>query len=207
LPYVINSRRSADACYGVDALIMPILKNSKHEKFCQLIAKGSSQTEAYIAVGYSATGAKANASRLIANDNLRVRIEEIQARISESLVAQSIAIKEARIKALNDRWLKLQQVIAERAVDPSMQGIAGGSTGLLAHDQKGVGAGPAAEVIDVYEVDCGVLKELREHEVQAAKELGQWVEKGEISSDGIGLFVIEGCQDAEWLKNLKQKSD
>jgi len=155
---------------------MPVLKNSKHEKFCQLVAKGESLISAYEQSGY-AKGSDGNAARLKGNERISARIEEIQSRISESLVAQSIAVKEARIKAANERWLKLQIVIAERAVDPQMQDVAGGKTGLLSHDQKSIGAGPAAEVIDVYSVDTGVLKELREHEVQVAKELGQWVEK------------------------------
>jgi hypothetical protein len=172
-----------------------ILKNSKHEKFATLVARGKSAREAYVLAGYKKKGAEPNSSRLIRNDKIVVRISEIQSVISEKLINQSIAVKEARIRAVNERWLKMQQVIAERAVDISMKGVAGGSTGLLAHDQKGVGSGPAAEVIDVYEVDTGLLKELREHEVQAAKEMGQWIEKGELGGLGggplkFGLNVI-----------------
>ncbi len=181
---------------------MPVLKNSKHEKFCQLVARGQSATGAFIAAGYSVNGARANSCMLIAKNNIRARIEQIQAKISESLVAQSIAIKDARLRAVNERWLKMQQVINERAKDKCMKRVAGGRTGLLAHDKKGVGAGPAAEVVDVFEVDTGLLKELREHEVQAAKELGQWIEKSDLTNDGGPLIVqFAGVSlEFEWLQ-------
>lgn len=181
---------------------MPVLKNSKHEKFCQLIAKGETGTAAYVSVGYSKKTARVGASILLTKPNIKARIANLQEKISASLLNKSISIKAARLDALNDRWLKMQQVIAERAVDPDLQDIAGGKTGLLCHDQKGVGAGPAAEVIDVYQVDTGLLKELREHEVQAAKELGQWIEKGEITgADGGPMsFTIDGVAGAEWLR-------
>jgi hypothetical protein len=185
---------------------MAMLKNSKHEKFCQLVAKGESLTAAYASAGYAFESARNNAPRLMAKDVIRNRVLELQERVSESLVAQSIAVKEARIRAVNDRWLKMQQVIEERAKDPGLQLVAGGKTGLLAHDQKSIGGGPLAEKIDVYEVDTGLLKELREHEVQAAKELGQWIEKGELTGNiGPLSLIIEGAQNAEWLN--PEKSD
>jgi len=173
--------RIEDESSGSGKKLMAVLRNSKHERFCHFVARGENATSSYISAGYSENGARGAACKLQAHASIAERITELQAAISKSLVVQAITIKEARLRAVNDRWLKLQQVIAERASDPNMQEIPGGKTGLLAHDQKGVGAGAAAEVIDVYEVDTGLLKELREHEVQAAKELGQWSEKAEIT--------------------------
>ena len=43
---------------------MPLLTNSKHEQFAQLVAKGASATKAYVSAGYSKAGADASASRL-----------------------------------------------------------------------------------------------------------------------------------------------
>ena len=96
---------------------------------------------------------------------------------------RGIADRERRVRAINDRWNRLQRIIEERADAPEMQAVAGGRTGLLAHNVKSVGSGETSQVVDVYEVDTGLLRELREHEKQAAQELGQWTEKQEISGD------------------------
>jgi phage terminase small subunit len=45
---------------------MPTLSNIKHEQFAQCVAKGFSASAAYIAAGYSPSGAAASASRLLA---------------------------------------------------------------------------------------------------------------------------------------------
>lgn len=54
---------------------MPILSNSKHERFAQEIAKGSSASVAYVTAGYSKNDG--NASRLNGNEKVRERVEEI----------------------------------------------------------------------------------------------------------------------------------
>lgn len=122
----------------------------------------------------------------------------------------SIAKRRQRVKALDDRWKRMRAVIdaralemgshnasilrplAEQGVDPS-EGwmlddrrkllIAGGETGLLAHQERAIGSGKNQQIIHEYAVDTGLLRELRAHEEQAAKELGQWVDKGELAVD------------------------
>lgn len=93
---------------------------------------------------------------------------------------RGLACRDRRIRALNERWGQLQRIVEERANDPTMTDVPGGTTGLLLHHVKSVGAGEKAKVIDFYEVDAGLLKELRELEKQAAQELGQWVERQEV---------------------------
>jgi hypothetical protein len=83
-----------------------------------------------------------------------------------------ISVRESRVNALQDRWERLQRVINERAVEMDGE-IAGGGTGLLVRDYKGKNADRA-----VYKVDTGLLDELRQHERQAAEELGQLQTKG-----------------------------
>ena len=84
-----------------------------------------------------------------------------------------------RVKSLQDRHRRLNAVIAERSASEEMQGVPGGSTGLIVRDVKVIGSGKDAERVDVYEVDTGTLAELRQIEMQAAKELGQWAERSE----------------------------
>ncbi|MHC5543152.1 hypothetical protein ACYOEI_33435, partial [Singulisphaera rosea] len=91
---------------------------------------------------------------------------------------RGIAILERRVDALHDRWLRMQTIIEERAADKEMDGVPGGKTGLIVRQTRG--SGPDAEPIDDYVVDTALLKELREHEKQAAQELGQWVETRKI---------------------------
>ena len=66
-----------------------------------------------------------------------------------------------RLAALNDRWLRMRQVIEARADNPSMAEVPGGRTGLLCRQVKGIGRGDDFQMVETYEVDVGLLKELR----------------------------------------------
>jgi phage terminase small subunit len=59
---------------------MPILKNMRHEKFCQNIILGLNQTESYRKAGYICTEetARANASELLTNTNIIERLNELR---------------------------------------------------------------------------------------------------------------------------------
>lgn len=56
---------------------MPILSNSKHERFAQALAQGMSASAAFVEAGYKAHGS--NASRLSQNDKVRSRVDELLA--------------------------------------------------------------------------------------------------------------------------------
>jgi hypothetical protein len=99
----------------------------------------------------------------------------------KAVLTKGIADRVNRVAALDLRWEKMKTVIAERAIDPRMEEVPGGTTGLLVHQIKGIGKGDDFQVVDEYRVDDGLLRELRAHEEQAARELGQWVERGEVS--------------------------
>lgn len=118
-------------------------------------------------------------------------VEERKEVLRAEIRRHGVAIVEQRLKALDDRWRRLQKVIKERGDD--MQGIPGGSTGLLVRKIKSIGVGPNAKEVEEYAVDTGLLNELREHEKQVAQELGQWITKADVVSKGeqIGAVVIE----------------
>jgi Helix-turn-helix of insertion element transposase len=163
----------------------------------QLLAESLfSKTEIAAKVGVSAValGAWRKHPEFIA------KVEELGNEFRTAVQAEGVAILSNRLAGYNDRWRKLNQVIQERARDAQMQGVPGGKTGMLAHTLKSIGAGEFATTIDVYEVDTGVLKELRSLEEQAARELGQWSDKTDITSKGGPLkFVIEGLSNAGWV--------
>lgn len=135
-----------------------------------------------------AISAKVGISRRTLNDWKNA--EPFQKRVESHLAAyrakvrkRGIAIVENRIAHLQRRHDLMNQVIADRSQSPEMADVPGGKTGLMVHNVKSVGAGENAERVDLYEVDAALLKELREHERQAAQELGQWTEKREHSGN------------------------
>jgi hypothetical protein len=95
------------------------------------------------------------------------------------------------MRAYDDRWRALQQVIAERAAHPDMRDVPGGRTGLLVRSLKTIGSGDAAREVAEYRLDAAILKELRELERQAAEEAGQWTTRSEVNGAvAVGVSVL-----------------
>jgi hypothetical protein len=114
------------------------------------------------------------------------RVEEHKARWAAEIEQEGIANRQNRINALNDRWSLMQQVITARAADATMTG-AGHETGLLVRTYK-----PGKyRVVEEYRFDAALLAELRAHELQAARELGQLVEKRELTGKNGGPVEVE----------------
>lgn len=127
-------------------------------------------------------------------DAFAARVDELLGEIRTSIRQRGISIVENRVRALQDRWDRMKRVIEERGASAEMQSVPGGSTGLLVHNVKSIGGGENAERVDLYEFDAALLKEMREHEKQAAQELGQWTENHDLKSDGkaIAVKVLSG---------------
>jgi hypothetical protein len=96
---------------------MPTLRNPRHERFAQALAEGKSQQKAYVAAGYSATSARANASTLLKrNASISKRVQELlEAR--RAIEEQALAATVAETKA--DRLWVERQLLA--VVERSMQ--------------------------------------------------------------------------------------
>src|SRR6478672_7870524 len=90
---------------------MPILSNSRHERFAQSLATGKSATEAYKDAGYK--GDRTAASRLATNVNIQARVLELQTKAAErtqvtiaSLIQEAeevraLAVMEKQLSAAN----------------------------------------------------------------------------------------------------------
>lgn len=103
-------------------------------------------------------------------------VKRIEAQLAEAALTRGIAQRWRRLDRLQRDWRRLQKLIEARAA--AMAGdVDGGETGLLAHDQKSVGHGENAQVVDVYRFDKAIMDALLNIEKQAAEELGQWVDK------------------------------
>lgn len=119
------------------------------------------------------------------------RVEENKEEIRKRVFTEGIGDLLARVRRYNKRWGQIDQVFAERAADPAHSSVPGWTTGLLCHEQKSLGSGDLATVIDVYRVDVGTIKEERELAKQAAQDLGQWSEKKDVTTDGKPLVVVD----------------
>jgi hypothetical protein len=117
----------------------------------------------------------------IAHPDFKAEVARILDETRAALLSNGILTKQNRLDALNDRHGRMRRVIDERATDPSMGAVAGGATGLLVHRERMIGTGRNAQRVDEYEVDTGLLAEMRATEKQAAQELGEWTEKREHS--------------------------
>lgn len=122
------------------------------------------------------------------------RVREHVAAFREAIREKGIAVLENRVAALNDRWGRLRQVMLERAADPEMALAPGGTTGLLVRQFKGLGSGDNFQIVEEYSVDTALLKELRDHERQAAQELGQWTERREL---GLNVRDLDAAIERE----------
>jgi hypothetical protein len=62
---------------------MPVLRNSRHEKFALIVAKGKTRSKAYREVTGSAKNADANADNWLNAPGVRERIAELQEQTAE----------------------------------------------------------------------------------------------------------------------------
>src|ERR1700722_5951345 len=108
------------------------LSNTQHESFAQYVVAGMSLTEAAKRAGYKHSAANNMGSRLNKDPRIQMRITELRDfHTQHALTAAGIRNPQSRVSSLEDRWLKMRQVITERSEDPEMQSIPGGRTGLM----------------------------------------------------------------------------
>ncbi len=143
------------------------------------------------------------------------RVDSHVAAMSDAVRERGIANRERRVAALHDRWRRMLRLMEDRAAE--MVGVPGGETGLLVKQIKAVkvkGRGPAGRAgtqlalwdpeegdgaladggtveVAEYVVDGTLLKELREHEKQAAIEMGQWEQAETPPDDRLALLADE----------------
>jgi hypothetical protein len=136
--------------------------------------------------------------------DFRSRVEQHVAELEAAMLRYEIAKRRRRVAALDDRWHRMLRVIEARA-EAMADDAPGTDTGLLVKQIKVVGTGKTQQTIEEYAVDTGLLKELRAHEEQAAKELGQSVTRQELTGFGGGPIEVEhrgGLTDRERAERL-----
>jgi hypothetical protein len=172
--------------------VAPFEWNAQREQVATLLAEGElTDDEIGDKVGISSR----QITRWKTHPEFKAKVESISAELGDVMLKYAIARRVRRVKALDARQKKMLQVIDERSTDPKMADVPGGVTGLIVHDVKGVGKGEDFHLVDLYAVDVPLLRELREHEKQAAMELGQWAEKRELTGAGGGPMVARTTLD------------
>jgi phage terminase small subunit len=141
---------------------MPVLRNPRHEKFAQEIAKGNTATAAMAAAGYSDPR---NSTRLTKNDEIRRRIEELQqcgaARAEVSVASLLAELETARLLAL-----KLGQASAAVAATMGKAKILG-----LIIDRREVGDAGAFDSLTDEELVARAVKKARELGIAGPREV------------------------------------
>lgn len=174
---------------------MPILRNPRHERFAQELAKGKSASEAYVIAGYQQS--EPNASRLTRNDKVQARVAEI---LSAGALRAEITIEKV-LRELGKigfsdirRVVRWRSNLSEVGEDPDTgepQLRAFNEVVLTDSDQ--IDAEAAASIAEISQTDKGALK-VKLHDKRAAlvdigRHLGMFKDKVEVSGPGGGPLV------------------
>lgn len=114
--------------------------------------------------------------------------DRIQSRINALAtlaMAKGLRDREGRLERLEKLVEKMERVIDERGAEMAAE-CAGGKSGLLARDMKGVDR--------VYKFDRGLVAEMRDTLKHIAQELGQWTEKKELTGKDGGPLTVKSIQ-------------
>jgi hypothetical protein len=164
---------------GVPAEQKPWEWDNKKDRAAELFAEGVP----YLEIARTVRSSKDTLAKWRRTPEFCERIEEYRREVARRVSDETICRVEHRLRMLAERHELLNRVIRERAAHESYRDAPGGTTGLLVRREKpkDKNGGTIVE----FEVDETLLSELREHEKQAAKELGQWVDRKEVDiNDG-----------------------
>lgn len=150
-------------------------------------------------IAYDCAIGKATLERWKLRPEFQQRVVALRAELAAAELTGGIADRQGRVDKLERLLARLEQVVLERAAQPTMRRVAGGTTGVVVHQTKMVGMGKNARLIDEYVVDAGTIREMRALMQQAAQELGQWTERREVSGKDGGPVHIDltGLTDEE----------
>jgi phage terminase small subunit len=136
---------------------MPVLKNPKHERFAQELAKGKTQVEAYAHAGYKPHDG--NSFRLSGNERILARVSELLGRSAEKA---EVTIDWLREQLAGDH--KLARELGQASAAVSATNSIGKLYGLIV-ERKEVGRPGEFESMNA--------DQLREYIDRQTAELGQ----------------------------------
>lgn len=108
-------------------------------------------------------------------------VDAMKAEFATKVMAYGLARLEVRLLRLNERAALVDRLLSQRAeqTDPSSpfyvrgaEKVPGADTGLIVPTLKTIGRGDNQQTIQEWTIDAAVLREIRDIELQAAKEVG-----------------------------------
>jgi hypothetical protein len=147
--------------------------SAKKRKAILLVAQGLAAVEVAKRVG----GALRTIMYWKADPEFAAAVEAAMRPWLDKIRARDVADRDKRLERLNADRLRLMTIRDERANDPRVQDVPGGKTGLVYRSGKTKNGINGIETTEEFRVDYRMLAELREIEEQAARELGQRIDK------------------------------
>jgi phage terminase small subunit len=183
---------------------MAVLKNQRHERFCQAIAMGKSHRVAYLDAGYKSApdSADASAARLLADAKVAARVSELQVEAAKQTSATAARVLEEMAKLAFANMADFFQVGADGA--PRLD------WGSLTRDQK---AALQEVTVDIFTDGRGDdarevrrvkfrLADKRAVLVDLGRHLGLFKEKVEHSGPGGGPIVTKEVSDIDAARRV-----
>jgi len=166
---------------------VPVLSNPRHERFAQELAKGKSASQAYVAAGFE--GHRQNAARLMSNDVIADRVEELlEAGAKRAEVTIEMVVREYKRIAFSDirravNWHALTTETNEEDEDgiPKTQTV--NEVALVGSDE--IDRDTARAIAEISQTKEGALK-VKFHDKKGAldsiaRHLGMFVDRSEIT--------------------------
>lgn len=154
-------------------------------------------TDAAIRAGYSAKTAGSIGAENLTKPEIQAAIQAWRDEVKQ----RGIASLEYRVNRLDELERKYWDVIEARKQAYTDTKVIGGETGIVILQYKMVGGGENAQLVEEYVADTAVSKEIRSIYDDVAKELGQRVDKVNVSGSLTREYVIvrpgEGSTDGE----------
>jgi hypothetical protein len=103
---------------------MPVLENAQHEAFCQHCASGTDQQLAYMQAfpRSSRKAAGPNGARLIARDNVRARVVELQSATATATTLTSIERREMLARVARETEMSARDLATVLLADAQLAG-------------------------------------------------------------------------------------
>jgi phage terminase small subunit len=120
---------------------------------------------------------------------------EIQKAIQQwrdEVKSSGIASLEYRISKLDELEQKYLQIIEDRKRAYSGSSVIGGDTGLVVMQEKSLGSGPLATIVEEYVADTAITQEIRAIYEDVAKELGHRASKLDITGSMTNTVELVG---------------
>lgn len=195
---------------------MPVLKNPKHERFCQEIAKGTSHAKAWITAGYqtNANAASVSATRMLKQPSIANRVNELLERKAEiDIKATERAIEKTGITkaAVLEELAKIGFANMLDYIKPQADGYAYVDLSKLTREQA---AAIQEVVVEEYKEGRGEdardvkrvkfkLADKKGALVDIGKHLGMFIDRQEVGKPG----DFSNMTDEEIVTELERLAD